>query len=57
MLDWIRDELLADRMISADDLELLYVTDDPQEAVDLIVECYDRRCAHVPAQAAKEDAQ
>jgi uncharacterized protein (TIGR00730 family) len=57
MLDWIRAELLADRMISPDDLELLYVTDDPQEAVDLIVECYHRRCAHVPAQAAKEDAQ
>jgi uncharacterized protein (TIGR00730 family) len=49
MLDWIRAELLADRMISPDDVELLYVTDDPQEAVDIIIECYDRRCAHVPA--------
>jgi len=57
MLDWIRAELLADRMISPDDLELLYVTDEPKEAVDTIVDCYDRRCAHVPAKAAKEDAQ
>jgi uncharacterized protein (TIGR00730 family) len=56
MLDWIRAELLADRMISPDDVDLLYVTDDPQEAVDIVVECYERRCAHVPA-AAKEDAQ
>ena len=57
MLDWIRAELLADRMISPDDVELLYVTDDPQAAVDMIVECYDRRCAQVPASAAKDDAQ
>jgi uncharacterized protein (TIGR00730 family) len=57
MLDWIRAELLADRMISPDDLELLFVTDDPREAVDVIVDCYERRCAHAPAEAAKEDAQ
>jgi predicted Rossmann-fold nucleotide-binding protein len=44
-------------MISPDDVELLHVTDDPQDAVDMIVECYDRRCAAVPAEAAKEDAQ
>jgi uncharacterized protein (TIGR00730 family) len=56
MLDWIRSELLADRMISPDDVDLLYVTDDPQEAVHMIVECYDRRCAQVPAQAVREDA-
>ena len=31
MLDWIRGELLADGMIAADDLELLHVTDDPDE--------------------------
>jgi predicted Rossmann-fold nucleotide-binding protein len=57
MLDWIRSEVLADRMISPDDVDLLYVTDEPQEVVDVIVECYDRRCAQVPARAAKEDAQ
>jgi uncharacterized protein (TIGR00730 family) len=56
MLDWIRAELLADGMIAPDDVELLFVTDDPQEAVAMIVDCYDRRCAQVPAQAA-EDAQ
>jgi hypothetical protein len=57
MVDWIRDELLADGMISPDDVELLAVTDDPAEAVDIVVDCYERRCAHVPAAAAKEDAQ
>ena len=57
MLEWIRAELLADRMISPEDIELLYATDSPQEAVDLVIECYDRRCAQMPAAAAKEDAQ
>jgi uncharacterized protein (TIGR00730 family) len=57
MLEWIRGELLANGMISPDDVELLHVTDDAQEAVDLVIECYDRRCAHVPAAVEKEDAQ
>src|SRR5919199_3518827 len=33
VLDWIRGELLADGMISAEDLDLLHSTDDPEEAV------------------------
>ena len=37
MLDWIREEMLADGLISPGDLELLYVTDDPAEAVERIV--------------------
>jgi uncharacterized protein (TIGR00730 family) len=57
MLDWIRDELLREHMISPDDVELLYVTDDPDDAVQVVTECYHRRCAHVPAAASKEDAQ
>jgi uncharacterized protein (TIGR00730 family) len=57
LLDWIRDEPLRDGMISPDDVELLHLTDDPEEAVQLVVECYDRRCAQVPAAAGKEDAQ
>src|SRR5437773_1603754 len=57
MLEWIRAELLAGGLISPDDVELLHVTDDPEEAVQLVIECYERRCAGVPAAAAKEDAQ
>jgi uncharacterized protein (TIGR00730 family) len=41
MLDWIKDELLADGMISPADLELLRVTDDAEEAVRLVVASYD----------------
>jgi hypothetical protein len=44
-------------MISPEDVELLHLTDDPDEAVQLVLECYERRCAHVPAAPAKADAQ
>ena len=49
MVDWIKSEVLADGMISPDDIELLHVTDDPDEAVALVLECYERRCADNPA--------
>jgi uncharacterized protein (TIGR00730 family) len=45
MLDWMRDELAAARMISAADVDVLHVTDDPAEAVEVVVDCYERRCA------------
>jgi uncharacterized protein (TIGR00730 family) len=34
LLDWIRDEMLAGGLVSPQDLDLLYVTDDPAEAVE-----------------------
>ena len=57
LLDWIRERLLPDGMISPDDLELLSVTDDTNEAVATIVECYERSCASMPAEPEKADAQ
>lgn len=45
LLVWVRDEMLADGLISPDDFELLLVTDDPHEAVELVVAHYDRRVA------------
>jgi uncharacterized protein (TIGR00730 family) len=45
LLEWIRSKLLADGMISPGDIELLHVTDDPAEAVELVLACYERRCA------------
>jgi uncharacterized protein (TIGR00730 family) len=41
MIDWIRGELLADGMISPGDLELLHITDDVDEAVQLVLDSYD----------------
>jgi uncharacterized protein (TIGR00730 family) len=57
VLDWIRGRLLPDGMISPDDLELLELTDDPGRAVALLLECYERRCASMPAEPEKADAQ
>jgi len=47
MLDWIREELLRERLISPADVALLHVTDDVADAVDVVVDCYGRRCAEV----------
>jgi uncharacterized protein (TIGR00730 family) len=37
MIDWITSELLADGMISKADLALLHVTDDPDDAVRVVL--------------------
>jgi uncharacterized protein (TIGR00730 family) len=57
MVDWIRREALADRLISPDDLALLHLTDDPDAAVQYVLDCYQQRCADMPQTSAKEDAQ
>jgi uncharacterized protein (TIGR00730 family) len=57
LLDWIRGELVADGMISEEDLELLHVTDDPAVPVEVVIECYEARCADLPAEPEKADAQ
>ena len=57
LLGWVRSELLADEMISPADLDLLFATDDTAEAVAQVVTCYEQRCAAVPAEPEKADAQ
>jgi uncharacterized protein (TIGR00730 family) len=57
LLGWVRNELLADGMISPEDLDLLYVTDDLDDAVSQLLDCYERRCAEVPAEPVRADAQ
>jgi uncharacterized protein (TIGR00730 family) len=57
LLDWVRGELLADGMISPEDLNLLYVTDDIDEAIARVLDAYERRSLETPAEAAKADAQ
>ena len=41
MLDWAKKELLAKGMISPSDLDLMLVTDDPDEAVRVVVAAYE----------------
>jgi uncharacterized protein (TIGR00730 family) len=43
MLDWIRDRLLRESMVSPADVDLLHVTDDPEEAVELVAGPYELR--------------
>jgi uncharacterized protein (TIGR00730 family) len=57
LLDWIRAELLADGMISPEDLELLFVTEDHDEAVQVLVDGYERRRAEGLAQPERADTQ
>jgi uncharacterized protein (TIGR00730 family) len=57
LVAWIEGRLLADGMISPEDEDLLFLTDEPAEAVATVVTCYQRRCAVEPAAPAKADAQ
>ena len=49
LVDWLREELLEGGLITRDDVALLHVTDEPDDAVEVIVDCYARRCAEVPS--------
>ena len=57
LVDWLHARLLAEGMIAPEDERLLVVTDDPGEAVETVVTCYEQRCAAAPAEPAKADAQ
>jgi uncharacterized protein (TIGR00730 family) len=43
LLDWLRERLLTEGMISPEDVDLLHVTDSPVEAVGRVVEAYAKR--------------
>jgi uncharacterized protein (TIGR00730 family) len=47
LLAWIRSEMLADGMISPEDLDLLHATDDPIEAAEDVIDHLDSRSAEV----------
>jgi uncharacterized protein (TIGR00730 family) len=57
LMGWIKGELLADGMISPDDLDLLFVTDDLDEVVDRVRAGFERRSSETPAAPVKADAQ
>jgi uncharacterized protein (TIGR00730 family) len=45
MLDWVRDEMLDDGLISPDDYEGMLRADRPEDAAELVVSLYDKRVA------------
>jgi uncharacterized protein (TIGR00730 family) len=51
MISWIRDVMAAEGKISAADLDLLYVTDSPAEAVDHVVRAYREQVADAQTRA------
>ena len=44
LTEWIRNTLLAEGKISPDDVDLVTVTDSLEEAVKVIVDCYEHNC-------------
>ena len=54
MIDWVRGEMLADGMISPEDLDLLHLTDDLDYAVQTVLECYEQNCAEEAAEPARQ---
>ena len=58
---WIRDRVLAEGKISPEDLDLIVMTDDIQEAADLVQQYYQRKVLESQpkeqAQPKKSDAQ
>jgi hypothetical protein len=43
LLDWVRERLIGDGLINADDLDLLQLIDDPQQIVETIFTFYETR--------------
>jgi hypothetical protein len=54
LVEWIHERPLAERMISPEDEQMLFVTDDPAEAVDTVVSYHEQRRASSPAAPHKE---
>jgi len=44
---WIEEKLIDEKLIAPADLLLLSVTDDPAQAVEIVLDCYRQNCAHV----------
>jgi len=51
LLAWLQERMLAEGKIKAQDMELLIVTDSPEEAVQVVVDCYEDNCTRAAALA------
>ncbi len=60
LLEWVRRSAVADGMVAPNDLELLTVTDDPQVALETVLDAFERNGGNGnggPHEPAKGDAQ
>jgi len=55
LMHWLEHTMAADGKIMPQDLKLLVITDSPEEAVRVVVNCYEDNCAR--AEAASEGAR
>jgi uncharacterized protein (TIGR00730 family) len=53
LLAWLRDTVLLERKVSPEDLELLVLTDSPEQAVQAIVDCFNDECWKVQETGAR----
>jgi uncharacterized protein (TIGR00730 family) len=51
LTEWIEKRLIAEELIAPEDTLLLSLTDEPAEAVQIVLDCFERNCAHVIADA------
>src|SRR5262245_10064513 len=51
LVAWLRESMLSEGKIASGDLDLFKVTDSPEEAVQVIVDCYDRNTSRLTASA------
>ncbi len=54
LIDWVGGRVLADGRVSPEDVELLQVADDPQEAVAMVRACNGGECGHAVHQRAQD---
>jgi predicted Rossmann-fold nucleotide-binding protein len=52
-LDWMRERMVAEKLIKPEDLDLIQVIDDPAAIVDTIFKHYEKR-NFVPSHAERE---
>src|SRR5262245_16368611 len=57
LVDWVGDELLREQLISANDLDLLSVVDEPADAVSIVLTEFEQRNGNSPGAPAKQDAE
>jgi uncharacterized protein (TIGR00730 family) len=46
LVDWLRDRMVAEKKIQQEDVESIYVCDDPQRVTDIVVEYHRKAIAH-----------
>ena len=57
LVRWVGTRLIGDRLISTADLDIIHVTDDPLEAVEILVDSYEQRRLNAVRPSRREHAR